>query len=190
MDVRITYDDGRVETVTTGKDWKTATGPVIFNSIYTAEHYDARLEKEGWAKPGFNDKDWQHVLLRAAPSMNVTAQAMAPVAACDTLPAKRFRKFSDSRYLYDLGQNISGISRITLKGPAGTVLRLRHAERLDSAGHTDQSNIDVHYRPTDDKDPFQTDIFILSGKGRKPSCRASTTKVSSTWKWKAVNPWN
>jgi alpha-L-rhamnosidase len=26
------------------------------------------------------------------------------------------------------------------------------------------SNIDYHYRPTDDSDPFQTDIFILSGK--------------------------
>jgi hypothetical protein len=34
-------------------------------------------------------------------------------------------------------------------------------------GHVDQSNIDVHYRPTDDKDPFQTDIFILSGKGEE-----------------------
>lgn len=167
MDVRITYDDGRVETISTGKDWKTATGPVIFNSIYTAEHYDARREQKGWANAGFNDKEWKNVLLRAAPSMNVTAQAMAPVADCDTLPAKGFRKFSDSRYLYDLGQNISGVSRITVKGPAGTILRLRHAERLDSAGHTDQSNIDVHYRPTDDKDPFQTDIFILSGKGEE-----------------------
>ncbi|WP_341840006.1 alpha-L-rhamnosidase [Chitinophaga caseinilytica] len=167
MDVRITYDDGRVETISTGKDWKTATGPVIFNSIYTAEHYDARLEKEGWANHGFDDQGWKHVLLRAAPSMNVTAQAMVPVVANDTLPAKDFRKFSSQRYLYDLGRNISGVSKITVKGPAGTVLRLRHAERLDSAGHADQSNIDVHYRPTDDQDPFQTDIFILSGKGEE-----------------------
>lgn len=167
MDVRITYDDGRVETISTGKDWKTTTGPVIFNSIYTAEHYDARLEKEGWAQAGFQDKEWKNVLLRAAPSLNVTAQAMAPVADCDTLPAISIRKFSDTRYVYDLGQNISGVSRLTVKGPAGTVLRLRHAERLDSAGYTDQSNIDVHYRPTDDKDPFQTDIFILSGKGEE-----------------------
>ncbi len=164
MDVRITYEDGRVETISTGKDWKTTTGPVIFNSIYTAEHYDARLEKEGWAAARYNDKDWKNVLLRAAPSLNVTAQAMAPVAACDTLPAITFRKFSDTQYVFGLAQNISGVSQIKVKGSAGTILRLRHAERLDSSGHTDQSNIDVHYRPTDDKDPFQTDIFILSGK--------------------------
>src|ERR1044072_8752630 len=33
MDVRITYEDGSVETVSTGKDWKTALSPIIFNSI-------------------------------------------------------------------------------------------------------------------------------------------------------------
>ena len=44
MDLRITYDDGSVETIITGKDWKTTLSPVIFNSIYTAEHYDASLE--------------------------------------------------------------------------------------------------------------------------------------------------
>lgn len=44
MDLRITYDDGTTETITSGKDWKTALSPVVFNSIYTAEHYDTRLE--------------------------------------------------------------------------------------------------------------------------------------------------
>jgi alpha-L-rhamnosidase len=42
LDLRITYEDGSVETITSGKGWKTALSPVIFNSIYTAEHYDAR----------------------------------------------------------------------------------------------------------------------------------------------------
>ncbi|RZL12820.1 MAG: alpha-rhamnosidase, partial [Hymenobacter sp.] len=31
----------------------------------------------------------------------------------------------------------------------------------------DQSNIDVHYRPTDKSDPFQTDIFTLGGRGEE-----------------------
>jgi len=34
----------------------------------------------------------------------------------------------------------------------------------DKNGQPDMSNIDYHFRPTDDSDPFQTDIFILSGK--------------------------
>ncbi|HCC53213.1 MAG TPA: hypothetical protein DEQ30_15195, partial [Porphyromonadaceae bacterium] len=40
LDLKITYMDGSMETIATGLDWKTSSGPVIFNSIYTAEHYD------------------------------------------------------------------------------------------------------------------------------------------------------
>ena len=36
---------------------------------------------------------------------------------------------------------------------------------LDDRGELDLSNIIVHYRPTDDSDPFQTDIYTLSGEG-------------------------
>lgn len=46
----------------------------------------------------------------------------------------------------------------------GTKLRLKHGELLDKNGMVNMANIDYHYRPTDDSDPFQTDIVILSGK--------------------------
>lgn len=167
LDLRITYEDGTQETIRSGKDWKTALSPIIFNSIYTAEHYDARLVKTGWNMPDYNDAEWKNVIYRQAPSTNIVAQVMHPIRNVEEIPAKSVRKFSDSNYVFDLGRNIAGVSKITVKGPAGTVIRLRHTERLYSNGHTDMSNIDMHYRPTDDKDPFQTDIFILSGNGEE-----------------------
>lgn len=69
--------------------------------------------------------------------------------------------------MFDLGRNISGVSKIKVKGENGTVIKLIHAEMLNRSGHADLSNIDVHYRPTDDKDPYQTDIFILKGDGEE-----------------------
>lgn len=167
LDLRITYEDGSVETIMSGKDWKTAPSPVIFNSIYTAEHYDARLEQRGWNENGFNDSAWKQVIYRSAPANNIVSQAMHPVRLVDTIPARSFRKFNDTAYVFDLGRNIAGVSEIKVKGPAGTVVQLRHAERLYANGRVDQSNIDVHYRPTDDTDPFQTDIFILKGEGEE-----------------------
>lgn len=167
MDLKITYEDGSQETIRSGKDWKTSLSPVIFNSIYTAEHYDARLEKTGWNTADYNDEKWAQVIYRQAPSSNIVAQVMHPVRNVERIPAKSVRKFSDSNYIFDLGRNIAGVSSITIKGAAGTVIRLKHTERLYSNGHADMSNIDVHYRPTDDTDPFQTDIFILSGKGEE-----------------------
>jgi Alpha-L-rhamnosidase N-terminal domain./Bacterial alpha-L-rhamnosidase. len=165
MDIRITYEDGSVETVSSGKDWKTSLSPVLFNSIYTAEHYDARLEQPGWNEPGFNDSQWKQVIYRSAPSRQIVAQALHPIRHVETIPAQSVKQINDTVWVFDLGRNISGVSRIRLHGQAGQVIRLKHGERLYDNGRVDQSNIDVHYRPTDDSDPFQTDIFILSGKG-------------------------
>lgn len=167
LDLRITYEDGTTETVSSGKEWKTSLGPVIFNSIYTAEHYDARKEQPGWNTTAFSDTAWKQVIYRAAPSANIVAQAMHPIEQVEEITVKKLNRIDDTTYVFDLGRNISGVSRITAGGPAGTVLRLKHAEQLKPDGRADLSNIEMHYRPTDDTDPFQTDIFILGGKDRE-----------------------
>jgi len=167
LDLRITYEDGTVETITSGKGWKTSLSPVIFNSIYTAEHYDARLEQPGWNTAGFDDTKWKNVYYRSAPSANIVAQAMHPIRNVEEISSKAIKKFNDTTYVFDLGRNIAGVSQITIDGPAGTIVKLKHGERLYPTGHIDMSNIDAHYRPTDNTDPFQTDILILSGKGKQ-----------------------
>ena len=59
LNVRVTYDDGSVQTFVTDRSWKTTDqGPVIFNSIYTAEHYDTRKEMPGWNKHAYADSLW------------------------------------------------------------------------------------------------------------------------------------
>lgn len=167
MDLRITYDDGTVETFSSGKDWKTSLSPVVFNSIYTAEHYDARLEQPGWNTVGFDAAKWRDVVYRQAPSNNIVAQVMHPIRNVETIPARSIKKLNDSTYLFDLGRNIAGVSSIVAKGAPGTRLRLKHGERLRKDGHVDMSNIDAHYRPVGNADPFQTDIVVLAGKGEE-----------------------
>ena len=165
LDIRITYEDGTTEVRGSGLDWKSSPSPVIFNSIYTAEHFDARLAQPGWNTAGFDDQAWKEVSYRAAPSTQIVSQLMHPIRNVEEIPVKSMKKFNDSAYLFDLGRNISGVSKIRVKGERGTVIKLRHAERLDEHGHTDLSNIDVYHKPKDQKDPFQTDIFILAGDG-------------------------
>lgn len=167
MDVRITYEDGSEETVSTGKDWKTALSPVIFNSIYTGEHYDARLEQPGWHLPTFDDSKWKEVIYRSAPSNHIVAQAIQPIRNVQLLVPVAVHQFNDTNYVFDMGRNISGVSSISVQAPAGTVIRLKHGERLRANGHVDISNIDVHYRPLGTADPFATDIFITAGKGEE-----------------------
>ncbi len=163
MDIRITYQDGSVETVSSGTSWKTTLSPVVFNSIYTGEHQDANLEKTGWCTAGYDDSKWANAKPVAAPSQNIVSQQLQPIRACEEIPAQSCKKFSDSLYVFNLGRNIAGVSKITLTGLPGTVIRVKHGERLYENGRVDQSNISVHYRPTDDQDPFATDIYTLKG---------------------------
>ena len=167
LDLRVTRADGTATTISSGLNWKTALSPLVFNSIYTAEHYDARLEQPGWNTADFDDAKWKPVIPRAAPSANIVAQAVQPIRNVEMIPAKALAKLNDTTYVFDLGRNIAGVSQIRAQGPSGTVLHLKHGERRYPNGHVDQSNIDVHYRPTDKSDPFQTDIFTLGGKGEE-----------------------
>ena len=167
LDLRITYTDGSTEVVSSNDSWKTHSGAVIFNSIYTAEHYDARAEQTGWNTVNFDDKGWTEVMLRAAPSQNIVSQVMHPIRNVDEIHAKSMRKFNDTTYVFDLGRNISGVTKISVQGERGTVIRIKHGERLYKTGRVDLSNIDVYYRPKDKNDPFQTDIVILKGEGQE-----------------------
>jgi alpha-L-rhamnosidase len=167
MNIRITYEDGSVETLFTGPDWKTSTGPLVFNSIYTGEHYDARLEMPGWDSPGYDESGWVRAVVVAAPSDRIVSQTAVPIRVGAVVPARSVKRIDGQTYVFDLGRNIAGVSRITLHGERGTTIRLKHAEMVDSTGRVDQSNIDVHYRPVGTSDPFQTDIYILMGGGEE-----------------------
>lgn len=165
MDLRIVYEDGSEEVIVSERDWKTSSGALIFNSIYTAEHYDARLEQKGWNTVDFDDSSWKRVRYRQAPSKQIVSQQVQPIRAVEAIPAQQMTQLNDTTYVFDFARNMSGTARIKVSGEAGTVVRLKHGERLYKNGHVDLSNIDVYYQPKDNSDPFQTDILILSGQG-------------------------
>ena len=165
MDIKVTYEDGTEDTFSSNRDWKTHSGAVIFNSIYTGEHHDALLEEKGWDRFGFEDGHWKNIIPSTAPSQNIVAQSLHPIKNKEALFPVEMWRVNPKKYIFDLGKNIAGISEIKVKGDPGTVLRVTHSELLDDQGAIDLSNIIVHYRPTDDSDPFQTDIYTLSGQG-------------------------
>ena len=165
MDLRITYDDGTVEVVSSDRDWKTSGGALVFNSIYTAEHYDARLKQKGWNTVNFDDSKWKGVRYRQAPSNQIVSQQVQPIRAVEEIKPQKVTQLNDTTFVFDFARNMSGTSRIKVAGEAGTVIRLKHGERLYENGHVDLSNIDVYYYPKDNSDPFQTDILTLSGEG-------------------------
>ncbi|QIK53049.1 family 78 glycoside hydrolase catalytic domain [Dysgonomonas sp. HDW5B] len=167
INIRLNYEDGTSETIVSDESWKIHESPILFNSIYTAEHYDARKEIEGWNMPGLDTSEWLPAVIAQAPSPLIVSQQLYPIRITERLEPTKIDKKNDTCYVFSFAKNIAGIIEIRVQGDKDTELRIKHSERLYPDGRADMSNIDVHYRPTDNSDPFQTDIFILKGGGIK-----------------------
>jgi alpha-L-rhamnosidase len=165
MDLRITYTDGSTETIATDESWKTGMSTLTYNNIYTGEHIDGSRDVRGWNQAAYDDKGWGPVTITGAPSQQVVSQMLYPIRKAETIDPVNVTKLNDTDYVYDLGRNISGISQITLNGASGTVIRLKHAEKLYTNGHTDVSNIAVDFFEADPLRPLVTDQYTLSGSG-------------------------
>ena len=162
-ELHIHYTDGTIEKLNTDSSWKTNTGGYIYNSIYSGDMFDARLEEKGWKNVGFDDSKWNQVIETYNEASLFRAQKQDPIQITKELTAVKFNKINDSIYVYDFGENFAGFSKVRVKGEKGTKVQIKHGEILDSIGRLNQGNIDVYYHPLQEKEKFQTDVFILSG---------------------------
>jgi alpha-L-rhamnosidase len=156
LQIQITYEDGSSQTVSTDKSWKIRASPIIFNSLYDGECYDARLEIPGWNLPGLNDKDWQPVEIIPEKKNTLIAEQVQPIQPMQEIQPRYVTEIAPGKFIFDMGQNMSGWVRLKVQGPAGTKVTLRFAEILNPNG-------------TLKTDPLRTaratDEYILSGKG-------------------------
>ena len=136
--LKITYSDGTGEDVVSDSDWKTAPSPITFSSIYGGEDYDARLEQRGWDNAGFNDSAWKSVIMPDVPKGTLKSEPNYPVAIMEVIGTKKIEKNGQAKYLYDFGQNASGIVQIKVKGKKGQQIKLVPGELLTSAHEVNQ----------------------------------------------------
>ena len=81
MQLEVEYADGRSQSISTDTQWKTSTGPILFDSIYGGETYDARLEKPDWTAADFDDSGWASAIRVEPPLGKLAAQMMPPIKA-------------------------------------------------------------------------------------------------------------
>jgi alpha-L-rhamnosidase len=139
--LEIEFSDGSKKVVKTDNSWKASTGAIIKSEIFNGEVYDARLEKSGWDKSGFDDRNW--------PGTEVVSREKTNLVSAVSEPVRRIEELSPVKILYtpggdtvvDMGQNMVGWCRLTLNCPAGTTIKLRHAEVLDKKGNFYTENL-------------------------------------------------
>jgi alpha-L-rhamnosidase len=158
LQVRITYEDGRVQIVCSDETWKSTTGPILASDIYNGERYDARLERPGWSRAGYDDGDWAGVRTVEHDKGILVAPMGPPVRKIEEVVPVEILHSPAGETIVDMGQNMVGWVRLTVQGKAGTTVTLRHAEVLDQEGNLYTENI---------RAARQTVAYTLKGGGQE-----------------------
>lgn len=129
--INIEYTDGTSLVVVSDSSWKTSPSPTTYSSIFGGEDYDARLEQPGWNSVGFNDTGWISSLAVKPPKGILEAEFIYPVVIKDSFEPKQILQPAKDVFLYDFGQNASGIIELKVKGKKGQSIKLTPSELID-----------------------------------------------------------
>ena len=153
--LRIEHTDGTVEWVATDATWQAGTTSIQHAEIYDGETRDARLTQLGWETGSF-EMDAQRVLVIDPKPLAIEAQDFPSIRVERTMTPKSMSEPKPGVYVYDFGQNFSGVERVRVSGPRGTDVRLRFAEIVNADGTVYTDNL---------RTAKATDHFILNGHG-------------------------
>ncbi len=134
---------------------------IVYNALRSGEHFDSRLYDENWNTLGFDDSSWGHAAEDPTPPLGVFRPCTCePIREFEVLAPQGIRKLAPDRYVFDMGQNISGYIRLTAKGVAGKTYRIRYIEMCHENGTPVCGGLERFYPESD----FQTDVFVCSGR--------------------------
>ncbi len=164
----VEYEDGTTEIIKTDNSWKSSTGPVLEADLLMGEIYDARLEQEGWDKPGFDQSKWQNVEVNGDVITGVGEDVGKDISIkplVESYPANTVQMYQEIKpvkisepkkgvFVYDMGMNYAGMVRLKVKGKTGDKITFRFAERLNPNGTIYTTNL---------RGARATDTYICKG---------------------------
>lgn len=133
---RIMYEDGSVQVMGTGTDWKVTTGILRSSELYHGEKQDFSYEER-----------MEEGMQQAAPFeaeaqiSQIVAQQAEPVRIIKRLPARQKIITPKGELVIDFGQNLAGFVEVKLPGLTGEALVISHGEALDKEGNFYTENL-------------------------------------------------
>jgi hypothetical protein len=129
LEAQLQYADGHTQIIGTDASWQVGHGPITHDTMLGGCDYDARHEQP---------HEW-HPALETQTSATLRQAESPPMKTYNVLaPIKEIEEPEKGVFVYDFGQNLSAIPKVTLRGKAGQNLRLIPAEQRH--GQTERSN--------------------------------------------------
>lgn len=134
----IHYADGTADEIVTDNSWKTSPSAVTFSSVYGGEDSDANKLQNGWSLGNFNEAAWKKALVVRGTGGKMKAQESCPVEFNEVFNPVHVDSSDKKLWVYDFGQNTSGIVRFSAAGKKGLTIRIIPAELLKTDDIPDQ----------------------------------------------------
>ena len=173
----ITLADGTAAQVVTDEEWTGRSADIRHADLLMGERQDLRLALDGWdcagnhgagnhgaadhgaadhgvTPDGADSPGWRAVHARPLDERVIAADPGVPVRVTQEIEPAAVSRTAAGTYLVDFGQNLTGWLRVRATGPAGTTIRVRHAEVLDDAGALYTDNL---------RTARQADEYVLAG---------------------------
>lgn len=159
-------EDGGTTAFFADEQTLTHPSPVIGNELRMGEEYDARLEIPGWNTPEYDDTAWSPALPAESCAGEPMLADIAPILPTRTIRAVKIWK-EDDGFVYDFGENCSGLTKLSVSAERGREITVCHAEKLEN-GKFSQRNI-LFCRPEYRDYPAYTQrtVYICKGEGRE-----------------------
>lgn len=168
---------------------KVHPSPVFFDEYRIGTFWDAREEIPGWSEPGFDDSAWDAAISASSPHGEPRIREAQPVTVYRRIKPVSLTHFDELCYcqkkgytkkyvdpdertlvrdvwVYDFGENNSGVCRLRIKGKRGQRIRLLFGE-LYSDGRPNLTNLFCEGKSGKNVAFPQSDVYILKGEGEE-----------------------
>ncbi len=166
--LRLHYADGSTVSWGTDKNWCfLPESPIRHNGVYAGEWYDA-LQETDWMNPDFLE-GWQPVYVVSPIPTPLISDSVPPIKQMEELYPQRRWKTQRGTWILDMGQNFSGVCRITLYGAVKAQhITLKHAEDISENMELDlytnrHAHAEDHYIAKGDEVEVYTPRFTWHG---------------------------
>lgn len=141
-ELHLDFADGTRRVIGSDDSWSTGTGRILTADPKRGERADLRIDDAPWFDPSRRPVGASRVEVISHPR-RLVGEVTGRVTRVRTLPAVSVTRTPSGKQLVDLGQNIAGVVRIRLRGPAGTTVRLTHSEVVGRDGELDVDYIQL-----------------------------------------------
>lgn len=157
--------DGQV-VLEADEQFLTHPSPIFEDDLRLGEQYDARKELPGWNLPGYDTSGWTPAIPMPSPKGEKRLCQARPIRVWKELtPVKVWEE--DGAYIYDFGENLSGLPRLCVDGQPGQEIRMVFGEKLvDGKFHWENLSFlrpeFMHLRRF-----WQEDVYICKGEANE-----------------------